>query len=145
MEEETEESVMPVIVEQGGFLPHRAYALDAGLDLRSPEDGVIPAHGYIAVDTLVHVQLPHGTYGKLCSKSGLNILHGITSDGTIDEGYVGSIKVALHNDGDEDYEFKRGDKITQLVIHKIDRPLVVQTNQLHAGDRGNNGYGSTGR
>jgi dUTP pyrophosphatase len=125
-------------------MPKRAYALDAGLDLFTPIDFVVPAHGYAFVDTGVHIELPWGTDGHIRSKSGLNRYFGITADGTIDEGYTGSIGVTLHNSGDEDYRFACGDKIAQLVIEDIRRPTPVQVSEIRGGERVDNGYGSTG-
>ena len=69
------------------------------------------------IDTGVHVELPVGTAGFLKSKSGLNINHDITSDGVIDVGFTGTIKVKLYNLGTETYLVLPGDKIMQSVNH----------------------------
>ena len=72
------------------YLPERAHPTDAGVDLRTPHDVlVMPGVGAV-VDTGVHIQLPPGTVGMLKSKSGLNVKHGIVSEGVIDEGYTGT-------------------------------------------------------
>ena len=135
---------MRVTLDEGAFMPERAYDTDAGLDLKTPIDFVVPAHGFAFVDTGVHVELPMGTRGHICSKSGLNRYHGLFTDGTIDISYRGSIGVTIHNDSDEDYHFVRGNKVAQLVVEKIMlvRPTLVKT--LAAGERGDSGYGSTG-
>ena len=107
---------MNIKLDNGSFDPIRAHSTDAGLDLKSPVDITLKAHGSAVIDTGVHVELPEGTVGMLKSKSGMNVNHNITSEGVIDCGYTGSIVAKLYNHGNCDYEVKRGDKITQLVI-----------------------------
>ena len=79
------------------------------------------------------------------SKSGLNVKYGITSEGVIDVGYNGSIVCKLYNHSNLDYEIKRGDKITQLVVMKIDIPELNVVDEFKETERGNGGFGSTGR
>ena len=136
---------MQVYLDEGAKLPTRAHATDAGLDLYSRDYKVIPGRGSNTFDTGVHVKLPSGTAGLLVSKSGLNVTHGITSTGLIDEGYTGSIVVKLYNHTDDDYRVFAGDKISQLIIIPVmyETPEVVE--QLDDTDRGNGGFGSTGR
>lgn len=90
-------------------------------------------------------KLPNGTAGFLKSKSGLNVKHGITSEGVIDVGYTGSIVCKLYNNSNDDYQIKRGDKITQLVIVKIETPNINIVDKLDKTERGEGGFGSTGR
>jgi dUTP pyrophosphatase len=79
------------------------------------------------------------------SKSGLNIKHDITAEGVIDEGFSGEVMVKLYNHGNRNKEFKRGDKITQVVVLPVMYPTYVEKDKIAYGDRGVNGYGSTGR
>ena len=136
----------------------KAYATDAGIDLHSREDKVVPARGSAVFDTGVHIELPQVciggmfglevfyTAGILKSKSGLNVNHDIISTGTIDYSYRGSIKVKLINNGDTDYLVKAGDKISQLVIVPIITPTAIKiVDELSEGERGDNGFGSSGR
>ena len=81
----------------------------------------------------------------LKSKSGLNVKYGIISEGVIDAGYTGSIKVKLYSLDDEITRFKRGDKISQLVIMPIVTPAPKLVEKFAETERGNNGFGSTGR
>lgn len=141
----TEDHVLRVRLEPGAYLPQRAHDTDAGLDLRTPVDAYVRAGGSTVIDTGVHVQLPPGTVGMLKSKSGLNVKDGIVSEGVIDEGYTGSILVKLYNHGTEAKQFTRGDKITQLVVLPVLYPRVEQTEEIQGGDRGDGGFGSTGR
>lgn len=126
-------------------MPARAHKTDAGLDLRTPAAVTVPAYSSVTVDTGVHVALPHGCAGLLVSKSGLNVKHGITSTGLIDEEYTGSIVVKLYNHGGEDYEFKAGDKITQLVVIPVVCESLEQVSDFNPTERGDDGFGSTGR
>ena len=64
---------MKIKLDVGAFMPVRAHATDAGADLRSPIDAVVPARGTRIIDTGVHIQLPHGHVGMLKSRSGLNV------------------------------------------------------------------------
>lgn len=127
------------------YLPERAHDTDAGADIRTPEAFTIEAHDSQIVFTGVHVQLPPNTVGMLKSKSGLNIKHGIVSEGVIDEGYSGEIVVKLYNLGDFAYRFERGDKITQLAILPVIYADYEQVDEIQGGARGRNGHGSTGR
>lgn len=136
---------MKIKLDKGAFIPLRAHETDAGADLRSPIDTVVPAGGSRVIDTGVHIQLPHGCVGMLKSKSGLYVKHGITSDGVIDEGYTGTIKVKLYNHSDETYVFSRGDKITQLVIMPCEYVQFDLVDDLEDSERGGEGFGSTGK
>lgn len=137
---------MKIKLDDGAFVPVRAHETDAGLDLRTPKGFTIFPHDSAVIDTGVHVQLPHGTYGKLESKSGLNVKRDIVScGGTIDEQYTGSIKVKLYNLGDIPYRFEAGDKIIQLIVQPCLYESVEITDELEETDRGDNGFGSSGK
>lgn len=137
---------MKVMLDEGAFLPDRAHPTDAGLDLFSKENKIVCAHGSAVFHTGVHVELPPNTDGEIISKSGLNMKHGITSTGLIDEGYQGEIVVKLYNHSDSDYQVMRGDKISQLVIHRVVYEDVEQVEVFDNNtERGANGFGSTGR
>lgn len=137
---------MKIKLDGFAFAPERAHETDAGIDLKSPVSTTLSAHQSVIIDTGVHVLLPRGTAGLLVSKSGLNVKHGITSTGLIDEGYTGSIQVKLYNNSPYDYHINQGDKITQLVVIP-----VLYENLEYVGDfgvdtdRGDNGFGSTGK
>lgn len=136
---------MKIKLDKGAFVPTRAHDTDAGADLRSPIDTVVPAMGSRVIDTGVHIQLPHGYVGMLKSKSGLNVKSGITSEGVIDEGYTGQIKVKLYNHSKKDYVIERGDKITQLVIIPCEYVKLDLVDYLEDSERGGEGFGSTGK
>ena len=136
---------MKIKLDEGAFAPIREHETDAGLDLRSPICTVVPAKGSVVISTGVHVELPPGTVGLLKSKSGLNVRHGLLSEGVIDIGYTGAIAVKLYNHSNEDYPIFRGDKISQLVIVECYFPDIEMVDSLAETERGNNGFGSTGR
>ena len=136
---------MKIKLDAGAFVPVREHTTDAGADLRSPVYALIPARGSFVIDTGVHIQLPHGYVGMLKSKSGLNVKHGITSEGVIDEGYTGAIKAKLYNHSKKDYVIERGDKITQLVIIPCEYVKFDLVDYLEDSERGGDGFGSTGK
>lgn len=136
---------MKIALDPGAKMPTRAHATDAGLDIYSRETKTVPARGSAKFDTGVHIALPEGTVGLLKSKSGLNVNFGLQSDGVIDAGYTGAICVKLYNHSDTDYEVKEGDKISQLVILPFLSPTLEPAVSLEATDRGDGGFGSTGR
>lgn len=134
-----------VMLDDGAIEPTRAHEYDAGLDLYAREDFTVPAHGSAIHDTGVHIEIPKGYAGILESKSGLNVKHNITGTGTIDCGYMGSVVTKLYNHGNYDYAFKRGEKIIQLVLKRIATPRVKVVESFVETERGNNGFGSTGK
>lgn len=136
---------MKIVLDPGAFMPERAHSTDAGLDLKSPVDITIKPRSAVVIDTGLHVEIPDGCVGFIRSKSGLMCHHGITSDGTIDVGYTGSIRVKLFNHGEWHYTVRRGDKISQLVVQKCEFPDVEIVNSLPDTARGDAGFGSSGR
>ena len=137
---------MKIILDEGAKMPTRAHADDAGLDLYSRENMVIYPHSSATFDTGVHVEIPRGYVGMIKSKSGLNVKYGLTSEGVLDCGYTGSIRVKLYNHSSEAYTVAAGDKISQLVIMPIIAPELELVKVFGTEtERGDNGFGSTGR
>lgn len=148
---------MKIKLDDGAIMPTRAHATDratdAGLDLYARETQIVPAKESAIFDTGVHIELPtitvgdqtFKTVGMVKSKSGLNVKHGLTSEGVIDVGYTGSIVVKLYNHSGYDYKVNAGDKISQLVIMPILTPTLELVETLDDTERGNGGFGSTGR
>lgn len=135
---------MKIKLDEGAVMPSRAHRWDAGLDLYSMETRYVSPGEHEVFDTGVHVAIPEGFVGLITSKSGL-MARGITSRGTIDSGYTGSIRVVLFNHGERGYLVKKGDKITQLVVLPalIEEAELVE--ELEDTERGAGGFGSTGR
>lgn len=136
---------MKIKLDPGAKKPTKAHNTDAGYDLYTPDRVIVPAGGSAIIDTGVHIQLPPGTAGLLVSKSGLNVKHDITSTGLIDSGYTGSIRVKLYNHGDNDYYIAAGEKVSQLVVIKVLDVSMHEVDTLDTSERGDNGFGSTGR
>jgi dUTP pyrophosphatase len=135
-------------------LPVPTYAKpgDAGMDLRSRVDTVVPCRGgRVLVPTGVALAIPTGFAGLVLPRSGLALRHGITclnTPGLIDSGYRGEIQVILINhDPAEDFEISRGDRIAQLVISPVEDvsfDLVESVEALGEHERGAGGFGHTG-
>lgn len=136
---------MKVVLDEGAKMPTRAHDTDAGLDLYALDSCIVEAKDSAVFDTGVHVEIPVGFAGFLKSKSGLNVKHGIVSEGVIDAGYTGSIVVKLYNHSGYDYRVNAGDKISQLVILPVALADLQQVDSLDDTERGNGGFGSTGR
>lgn len=136
---------MKIKLDPGAIMPTRAHEADAGLDLYARWPAVIKPRESALFDTGVHLELPPYTAGFLKSKSGLSAKNGLTSDGVIDEGYTGSIVVQLFNHSDAYCIVEAGDKISQLVIAPILRPKLELVDALDETERGDRGFGSSGR
>lgn len=139
------ESDMNYTLDNFSFVPTRAHRTDAGIDLRSPIDFIIWPKCSKVVDVGVHLFLPENSMGLVLCKSGLNVKHGIICLGLVDEGYTGSIKVRLYNTSWRPYRVMAGDKIAQVATPVALYPNLVPTKEIPETDRGNNGFGSTGR
>lgn len=136
---------MNIILDKGAFMPEFAHKTDAGADLRSPLCAKVPARGNVVIDTGVHVEIPEGYTIFLKSKSGLNVNHNLIGEGVVDSGFSGSIRVKLYNLGDTDYQILRGDKIIQMVILPCAHCGFTQVDKFAETERGDGGFGSTGR
>ena len=129
-------------------LPAYAHPSDAGMDVRSVEELVIPAGKRALVHTGLVVLLPPLYEAQVRPRSGLALKFRVTvlnTPGTIDSGYRGEIGVILANFGDADFIVKKGDKIAQLVIAPVTQPEVCEVSEIDETDRGAGGFGSTGR
>ena len=128
-------------------MPAYAHASDAGMDVRSVRELVIPPGGRALVPTGLVVNLPAGYEAQVRPRSGLALKAGVTvlnSPGTIDAGYRGEIGVVLANFGQDDFKVNVGDRIAQLVITPVLQPVVVEATEVDSTDRGAGGFGSTG-
>ena len=138
------EDKIKVVLHDGGIMPTRAHADDAGLDLYTPEDFTINEHSYVKVDLQLSIAIPKDCVGRVCSKSGL-MSRGITvMGGEIDCGYTGSISVCLRNENDYYVRFERGNKVAQLIIEPVVICDIEQVESLEETERGDGGFGSTG-
>jgi dUTP pyrophosphatase len=136
--------IFKVMLEEGAKMPTKAHDTDAGFDLYAPKDFVVRCGSSATIDTGVHIEIPKGYCGFLKSKSGLNVKNGINGEGVIDAGYTGSIVAKLYNH-EKTLHFKEGQKIIQIVFLPIPDVELELTNSFEATERGDNGFGSSGR
>ncbi len=128
--------------------PGYAHVTDAGMDLYSAIDCVLEPYDRTLIPTGVKLAIPAGYAGFVQPRSGLAIKNGIAlvnSPGLIDCGYRGEICVILINlDKEKEFVIKKGDKICQLVIKKIEQASLIEVEELDDSERGEGGFGSTG-
>ncbi|MBN8869522.1 MAG: dUTP diphosphatase [Solirubrobacterales bacterium] len=137
------------LLSDSAVLPTRAHEGDAGLDLCASEAAHIGPGERWQVPTGIAVEIPEGHAGLVLPRSGLARRHGISlvnAPGLIDSGYRGEVKVLLlNNDPAEVFRIQPGDRIAQLLITPFVTADAVEAETLSASDRGEGGFGSTGR
>ncbi|UDY34053.1 dUTP diphosphatase [Dermatobacter hominis] len=131
-------------------LPRYAKPGDAGVDLVAAEDVVLaPGGGRGLVPTGIAVAIPRGYAGFIQPRSGLALKHGVTvlnTPGLIDADYRGELKVLLVNtDPTEAFTVTRGERVAQLVVQAVEHVRFLEVDELDATDRGEGGFGHTGR
>ena len=137
---------LPTHVTDGGALPEYASAGAAGADLRASEPVEIAPRGRAAVPTGVRLEIPAGHVGLVWPRSGLAVRHGIdTLAGVIDSDYRGEVRVVLVNHGDEAFRIARGDRVAQLLVQRVERAAFAAVPSVAESERGEGGFGSTGR
>ncbi|MBG6085683.1 dUTP diphosphatase [Zhihengliuella flava] len=136
------------LLDDGIEPPSYAHPGDAGADLRARVDVTLAPGERALVPTAVALALPFGYVGLIHPRSGLATKHGLTvvnAPGTVDAGYRGEIAVTLLNtDREATIELRRGDRIAQLVIQKVETARFVPVDRLADSARGSGGFGSTG-
>jgi len=129
-------------------LPAYAREGDAGLDLHAAHDVTLPPGGRALVGTGLAVALPAGCAGFVLPRSGLALRHGVTilnAPGLIDAGYRGEVRVLLVNqDPARAVTLRRGERVAQLVVQRVERAALVEVDELPPSERGAGGFGSTG-
>lgn len=136
------------VVAESGFLPEYQSAGAAGLDLRATEDVELAPLQRCAVGTGVRMAIPPGFEGQVRPRSGLALKHGVgmvNSPGTIDSDYRGEIRVLLVNLSADTVRLQKGERIGQLVITPVVRAELAVVDELDGTERGEGGFGSTGR
>jgi len=135
-------------LDNDAVIPTYAKPGDAGADLYSISDLVLSPGERALVKTGIAIALPNGYVGLVHPRSGLGLKNGISvvnTPGTIDAGYRGEIGVVLINhDLHESFQVKKGDRIAQLVIQKVENAQFKMVDQLPESERAAGGYGSTG-
>lgn len=125
--------------------PIYAIKNDAGMELYSVEDLIVEPGKILACGTGVAVAIPVGYVGLIWDKSGVAFNGGVkTMGGVIDSSYRGEIKIILTNLSDKNYVIKKGDKIAQMLIQKVEIPDIEEAEELDDTERGEGRFGSTG-
>jgi len=130
-------------------VPRYAKPGDAGADICTRIDLTIEPGERVLAPTGLSIALPDGYAAFVHPRSGLAIKHGVSmvnTPGTVDAGYRGELQIILINhDLREPISFKKGDRIAQLVIQKVERVEFIEVETLPGTDRGSGGFGSTGK
>ncbi|MEV4094814.1 dUTP diphosphatase [Streptosporangium saharense] len=130
-------------------MPSYAHPGDAGADLHAVEDVELLPGERVTVGTGLAIALPDGYAAFVHPRSGLAARHGVTlvnAPGTVDAGYRGEIRVTLINtDTKEAVRLRRGDRIAQLVVQRVEKAVFYEVDRLPGSARGADGFGSTGR
>ncbi|MEK4200960.1 dUTP diphosphatase [Cytobacillus sp. FSL K6-0265] len=136
------------LIHNDAKMPYRANEGDAGLDLFSIEEVIIPSGQSALISTGIQMELPKGTEAQVRPRSGLALKHSVTvlnSPGTIDEGYRGEVKVILINHGKEDFHVEKHMRIAQMVIAPVFHVELAQVSELTESERNSGGFGSSGK
>lgn len=130
-------------------LPSYAKGGDAGADIVSRIDITLQPGERALVPTGISIALPDGYVALVHPRSGLAIKHGVTmvnAPGTVDAGFRGELQcIMINHDPNEAITFRKGDRIAQLVIQRVERAEFVEVENLPGSGRGTGGFGSTGR
>jgi dUTP pyrophosphatase len=140
--------VKVVKLDPSAILPTYAKAGDAGADLYANETTVVWCNDKEIISTGISMEIPEGYVGYINPRSGVAANHNVTvlnAPGTIDSGYRGEIKVILFNhDKWNKFQITKGDRIAQMVFHRVESAEFIETNQLNISERGDTGFGSSG-
>jgi dUTP pyrophosphatase len=127
------------------IVPSFAHPGDAGMDLYSVEDMILSPGERRSVPTGIAIALPDGYVSLVWDKSGPSHKFGVkTLGGVLDSGYRGEYLIGLVNLGQEPFEIRKGQKIAQLLIQRVERPEIETVDELGDTSRGAGGFGSTG-
>jgi dUTP pyrophosphatase len=134
------------LINKHAKVPTKANLNDAGFDLYSTLDTVISPKQRKTVRTGIAIQMPDHLAGLIWPRSGLSVKHGIdVLAGVVDSGYRGEIMVCLYNTSDEIVSINTGDRIAQIIFQEVPRVTMEVHDTLGSSQRGENGFGSSGK
>jgi dUTP pyrophosphatase len=142
---------MPLFIKKlatDALLPIRKSEKAAGYDVYSNEAVTLPplsSSKSVLVSTGIAMTVPYGTYGQLAPRSGLSVKGIHVGAGVIDADYTGEVKVLLFNLSEKEITLEKHERIAQLIIKKIETPEVEEVEELGVTERGEQGFGSTGK
>ena len=135
-------------LEEGAKRPFKKYSGDAGWDLFTSEECTIQPGETKDVHTGIRIQMPPFLFARITGRSSSLRKHKLLiNEGIIDRGYTGELFVCVHNLGKESVTVKKGDRIAQILFHLIEDVRWSEVDEIKplAGERGANGFGSTGK
>jgi len=133
-------------VEKDAKIPDQPYNTDAGFDLYAAKHIEIGPGEKGTVKTGIALAIPVGHVGLIWDKSGIAMKGGLkTLGGVIDAGYRGEVIVGIANLSETKCIFEKGDKVAQMLIQKIETPELEEVDELYETDRGDKGFGSSGK
>jgi dUTP pyrophosphatase len=131
---------------EDAIIPKYATKDDAGMDLFAIENIELEPMQRAQIGTGIAIEIPEGHVGLIWDKSGLSHKFGIkTLGGVVDSGYRGEIKIGVINLGKEKYVFEKGHKVAQMIIQIKETPEILEVKELNNSERGEGGFGSTGK
>lgn len=132
-------------LDDNATLPTRAHATDAGMDLYASEDVPYSPGQIIVIPTKVSIDIQPGNVGLVCDRSSMGKKGFKVAGGVIDAGYRGECNVILINLTGDHGCIRKGDKVAQMLIMPVSTPKVVEVTELSETERGDKGFGSSGR
>ena len=140
------DTIKVVTLNEYGKIPTRANANDAGFDLYASISTVISSKQRKTINTGIAIQMPEHFAGLIWPRSGLSVKQGIdVLAGVVDSGYRGEIMVCLYNTSDENVVINTGDRIAQIIFQEVPHVIMGVHESLGSSQRGENGFGSTGK
>lgn len=136
------------LLTDSAVIPTSGSKYSAGYDLYADEDVYIEANKTVKISTGIAMEIPNGCFGGIYARSGLATKQGLRPSncvGVVDSDYRGEIIVALHNDSDQLRHVEKGDRIAQLIIQPFVSAEFVKVEKLEDTERGNGGFGSSGK
>lgn len=128
------------------IMPTKATAHDAGWDLYACEDRFVPSNSRATINTGICLEIPMNYAGLIWPRSGLAVKNGIdVFAGVVDAGYRGEVKVCLYNSSEQELTINKGDRIAQILFQEIPRLRLLASDELSDTERGDGGFGSSGR
>ncbi len=132
-------------IEESAVLPTRAHKEDAGADLYSFGEQTVAPGETKKLHTGIAMQIEEGYAFLIRDKSSIGSIGLTTLGGVIDAGYRGEVMVIMHNLTTTSYTFLHGQKIAQALIQKIELAPIIEINDFEKTERGEGGFGSTGK
>jgi len=133
------------ILDKDATAPEKKSSQAAGYDIYSGQNNFVESHSRKLISTGFSIEIPEGYYGRIAPRSSLAVKSIDVGAGVVDSDYRGEVKVLLINNSNDTFFIKTKDRIAQLIITKIDSPEIKVEKELTDTERGEGGFGSTGK